>query len=141
MPPLTDAQQRTDAALDQLIERWNALGDVQKRGPAGAGIRQQITDMVRQRNGDAAARDVSDTLGRTTIRSTPVFCVRILTADFRAVTLHPHPHPHPPHRPHPPRLPLRSEPMVCTPRRRETAGCGCPATRRCRGCPTPMMRG
>ena len=67
MPPLTDAQQRTDAALDQLIERWNALGDVQKRGPAGAGIRQQIADMVAQRNGDGAARGVSDTLGRSSI--------------------------------------------------------------------------
>ena len=71
MPPLTDAQQRTDAALDQLVERWNALGDAQKRGPAGAGIRQQIADMVRQRNGDAAARDVSDALGRTTIPLNP----------------------------------------------------------------------
>lgn len=65
--PLTDAQKRTDATLDQYMSRWNRYSDAQKTSPEGAELKDRIVDLVRQRNGDAAAADISDTLARSNL--------------------------------------------------------------------------
>lgn len=62
--PLTDAQKRTDATLDQYLSKWNSYSPAQKSSPDGVGLKDRIVDLVRQRNGDAAAADVGGALTR-----------------------------------------------------------------------------
>lgn len=79
MAPLTDAQRRADAALDQYLDRWNRLSSAQKTSADGAQLRELICGLVAQRNGDAAAREISDTLART---SSIPFNGKVVRADL-----------------------------------------------------------
>jgi len=61
-PQLTDAQRRTDEAFDLYVARWSMLNSAQQASPDGAQLRDLITNLARQRNGDAAANAVGQVL-------------------------------------------------------------------------------
>lgn len=61
-PQLTDAQRRTDEAFDLYVARWSMLNSAQQASPDGAQLRDLITNLARQRNGDGAADAVGQVL-------------------------------------------------------------------------------
>lgn len=69
--PLTDAQKRTDESFDQLMLRWNQLPDAVKTSGSGAAVKEQLVDLVRRRNGDAAAAQFGHVLAHNSIPLSP----------------------------------------------------------------------